>query len=100
MSASDKGGNQDLFAEAHLPPSLNALVLDLGAKMSILVEEAVEGKSYMTVECPAGAQLIRDIYNKYNEIFVKVRVTLKAMIYVDMIIEVGFGYPATWTVRS
>ena len=67
-------------------------MLDLRTKISIFIKEAIKGKLYIIIKYPARAQLIRDIYNKYNKIFIKVYIILKAIIYINIIIEVGFSY--------
>jgi len=71
MSASNKGSDPELFAEAPLPPPLELLVKELGVKMKPLVEAVKGQKSYSRVECPDGAQVIEKIYRQYNDLIVK-----------------------------
>ena len=71
MSAST-ARNPELFAEAPLPGPLELLVKELGVKMKPLIEAGAGQRSYTIVQCPAGAQIIEDIYRQYNEVVEKV----------------------------
>ena len=73
MSASNKGNDTKLFAEAPLPPPLELLIKELAVKMKPLVKAVKGQKSYSRVECPDRAQVIEKIYTQYNDLIVKVR---------------------------
>ena len=74
MSGSNVKGHSDLFTEARLPPDLVTRVKELGQHMKPLVEAAAEQKPYSIVDCAAGGDAVEHIYDKYNEIVVKVSV--------------------------